>query len=218
MNLYIKNPPPARQKKKRTLCVSRVNLNRYQPRPGGGGALASWMFEQTGCFLTPYTVSNLFLIYFREKKRPYKLASDVLEYCWHLIYASFVLLRWGKRYWDVKWSLIHVIFFFPLLQLFTKFSVFSSFIVIVCSLLNIVLEFKHELRFIAENVVDCLLVTSDSVMFERLLVNLDVLCWNAETLEGIDEMVERLDRGLKVMTLNLLLFLCSQRSEQTRLV
>lgn len=108
----------------------------------------------------------------------------------------------------MKWSLIHVFLFFPL-QLFTKFSVFSSFIVIVSSLLNIVLEFKHELRFIAENVVDCMLVASGEFrcfVLER---------WN--TL-GIDETVERLDRGLKVMSLNLLLFLCSQQSEQTRLV
>lgn len=51
--------------------------------------------DKLAAFLHPYTVSDLFLIYFREK-RPYKLASDVLECCWNLIYACFVLLRRGN--------------------------------------------------------------------------------------------------------------------------
>lgn len=54
-------------------------------------------------------------------------------------------------------------------------------------------------KLIAENVVDCMLVASESVVFEWLLVNLDVLCRASESWTTLEmgEIVRRLDREFK---------------------
>lgn len=108
---------------------------------------------------------------------------------------STAMSEWNGPLFVICW--VSFFFFFLPLQLFTKFYVFlklycsCKFIIEYCVGIQTWIEI-----FFAENVVDCMLVASESILFEWLLVNFGVLCWASEswtTLE-INETVRKLDQ------------------------